>query len=42
MGGTTFYAAFISTSRIGRKFCLAATLDTFNAFTVNYAMKDQQ
>lgn len=42
MAGTTFYVAFISTSCIGRKFCLAVTLDIFNVFTVNYAMKDQQ
>lgn len=27
---------------IGSKFCLTATLDTFNAFTVNYTTKDQQ
>lgn len=42
MAGITFYAALIDSLRIGSKFCLAATLDTFNAFTVNYAMNDQQ
>lgn len=42
MTSTAFYAAFINMLRIGSKFCLAGTLDTFNAFTVNYTMKDQQ
>jgi len=33
---------FMNSLRIRSKFCLTATLDTFNAFTVNYSMKHQQ